>query len=332
MRVSLRRSTAAAALVWAASACAAPIDTSRAPSPARDAGPRAPTEFPAARAGLLVMAHGAGSPWNDRVGDAVASLRDRMPVAVAFGMADPRSLQAALDSLRDHGVSDVAVVRLFVSGASFLHPTEYLFGLRSDPPDRAFLGHRMVGGDEIAPLRTEARILLDGEGLAGSGEAKAILLARAAAHADVPEETGVALIAHGMGDDDENRAVLLAMDDAATALRARGYAEVRVGALREDWAAPREAAERDIRAAVERMANAHGRVVVVPYRVFGFGPYADVLDGLDYVATDGFLPHDLVTDWIARRATSQLCRAGVPSPLGSCDLHADLDSSARGSR
>ena len=70
---------------------------------------------------------------------------------------------------------------------------------------------------------------------------------------------------------------------------------------------------------VERMRGEWSTVVVLPYRVFGFGPYADVLEGLDYAATDGLLPHPLITDWIARRTTAGLCAAGLASPLGPCD-------------
>ena len=269
--------------------------------------------------GLLLMAHGGGPEWNGRVLAAVDGLSSRLPVAVAFGMADPRTLQTSLDSLRDRGAGTVAVVRLFVSGASFLHPTEYLFGLRPDPPARALLGHRWVSGDALAPLRTDARILLDREGMAGSPEAARILVSRADADAGAPEKTGVLLIAHGMGAEDENRALLMAMEDAAAALRSTGYAQVEVATLREDWAAERAEAELHIRATVARMGIEQARVVVIPYRVFGFGPYAKVLDGLDYAGAEGFLPHELVTEWIVGRATATFCAAGVPSPLGPCN-------------
>ena len=98
------------------------------------------------RPGVLVMAHGGGAEWNGRVEEALKPLRARIPVALALGMADPGTMQSALDSLHDQGVNAVAVVRLFVSGASFLHPTEFLLGLRPDPPERAMVGHRMVAG------------------------------------------------------------------------------------------------------------------------------------------------------------------------------------------
>lgn len=49
------------------------------------------------------------------------------------------------------------------------------------------------------------------------------------------------------------------------------------------------------------------------------GPYAMVLEGLEYVGTDGLLPHELVTQWISGRATAIFCASGLPSPLGPCN-------------
>ena len=338
MQATFRNWTAAATLCWAAWACATPADTSRPPTPApapppaesapSDAG--APADSDTASVGLLLMAHGGGQEWNEGVKQAIGGLRDRIPVAIAFGMASPHTLQASLDSLGQRGVRTVAVVRLFVSGASFLHPTEYLFGLRPDAPARAMIGHRMVDGDELTPLRTDARILLDRNGLAGSDQAGRILLARAAATARTPSETGVLLIGHGMGDEGENREVLTAMEDAAEVLRSGGYADVGVATLREDWAAARAEAEEQIRASVARMGEEHATVVVIPYRVHGFGPYAKVLDGLEYVATEGLLPHPLVTEWIAGRATETLCAAGLRSPLGPCGMAFQPELQSRG--
>ncbi|MXW63595.1 MAG: hypothetical protein F4Y00_04090 [Bacteroidetes bacterium SB0662_bin_6] len=270
--------------------------------------------------GVLIMAHGGGADWNKQVDASIAGLRDRLPVSLAFGMANPETLQASLDSLRNHGASTVAVVRLFISGDSFLHQTEFLFGLRSDPPEQAIMGHHLMDGSHLKPLKTDSRILLDRQGMMGSSEASRILLARANENTSSPEDTGVMLIAHGMGSEDDNNRVLGAMQDAAEALRSAGYGEVHVAALREDWAEPRAEAERHIRATVAEMAERRDHVVVIPYRISGFGPYGDVLDGLEYVPADGLLPHHLVTEWIASRATANFCSAGLASPLGSCAM------------
>ncbi len=94
----------------------------------------APTTQP--RVGLLVMAHGGGSGWNADVARAIEPLRARLPTALAFGMADPTTLAAGLDSLAARGVSRVALVRVFVSGESFLQRTAQLLRLGVGPtPD-----------------------------------------------------------------------------------------------------------------------------------------------------------------------------------------------------
>lgn len=42
-----------------------------------------------------------------------------------------------------------------------------------------------------------------------------------------------------------------------------------------------------------------GSAIVIPFRPQGFGPYADVLEGLDYVSDgDGLLPRENITHWI----------------------------------
>lgn len=52
------------------------------------------------------------------------------------------------------------------------------------------------------------------------------------------------------------------------------------------------------------------RVIVVPMRVAGFGPYADVLEGLEYTAAEGLLPHPLATSWVRETAARVACRSG----------------------
>ncbi|MYG19628.1 MAG: hypothetical protein F4208_08705 [Gemmatimonadales bacterium] len=179
-----------------------------------------------------------------------------------------------------------------------------------------------MSGTERDPHATGSRILRGREGLGGSGQAARILVDRAATAGIPPAQSGVLLLAHGMGDDGEDRQVLRSMEDAAEALRTGGYAEVHVGTLREDWAGAREEAEERINALVAGMGERYRHVLVVPYRVSGFGPYADVLEGLEYVATEGFLPHPLITDWIAERATARFCATGLVSPLGPCSASA----------
>lgn len=46
-------------------------------------------------------------------------------------------------------------------------------------------------------------------------------------------------------------------------------------------------------------ASQNGRAIVIPFRVQGFGPYAEVLKGLDYASDGrGLVPDTGVTEWI----------------------------------
>jgi len=87
--------------------------------------------------------------------------------------------------------------------------------------------------------------------------------------------------------------------------------------LREDWPDERAAAETGIRAWVEAAARAGERAIVVPFRLAGFGPYAQVLEGLSYTPTEGLLPHPLVSLWIEEEAARLLCPGG-PVPGLPC--------------
>ncbi len=272
--------------------------------------------------GLLVMAHGGDAAWNASVEAAVAPLRRRYPVAVAFGMADPRTLDQALDSLAAHGVERVAVVRLFLDGRSFLHQTEFLLGLRPDPPAEPLLhGPHHAGGhgpasEALAPLPHGMAVALSPEGLMQAEEVGAILAARARAVSDDPARESVLVLAHGAGDDTEDARWIAAVEHLSGSLR-DGFHSVRIETLREDWPARRPDAERRIRAFVEAEVGEGRTVLVVPFRLAGFGPYHAVLDGLSYRANEtGLLPHEAVTTWIERQYRALTAQLDAASAAG----------------
>jgi hypothetical protein len=268
------------------------------------------------------MAHGGSPEWNQAVSAAVAPLRERIPTAIALGMADPVTLQEALDSLSERGAQRIAVVRLFLSGASFLHQTEFLFGLRPDPPPDPMMSHgdgdMGHGAAELRPLRHSADILLGMDGLGESDIAARVLQDRVrTALGAAPGPARILLLAHGMATESENDKVVRDMSVVAAALRADGLSDVEVATLREDWPEERAPAEARIRAWVAGSDGTH-TTLVVPFRLFGFGPYAEVLEGLTYRTTEGLLPHALITEWIEGQARTLLCGRGGPSLLGSC--------------
>lgn len=260
------------------------------------------------RDGVLVMAHGGREEWEAGVLESVAPLREHYPLEVAFGMADAASLQEAVDRLEARGVDDIAVVRLFISGESWYERTAQILGLQPGAPQRppqqhdttehsdAHTGHRM----EFWELDSDARFVMSEPGLADAEPMADVLLDRALALSETPSREDVLILAHGTGDDAENDRWLEKMDARAQRLRLEGgFHRVRVATLREDWPEKREPSAAAVRAFVEEASSGGRMALVIPFRVFGFGPYAETLEGLDYRADGrGLIPHPAVARWI----------------------------------
>ena len=276
--------------------------------------------------GILVMAHGGGPAWNQAVEATVSPLRAKYPIEIAYGMARTSTLREAVQRLESRGVEHIAVVRLFISGESFLAPTEYILGLRPALDGAAHAGHHddPPAGDHAAPPTTmvmekpepidaRATFRLSKSGVGESPLIDRILAERVAALSTDPSREAVLIIAHGPGDDTENEAWVQHMNARAEAIEALGpFRSVHCETLREDWPHRRAEAELRIRRHVERATADGVRVIVVPFRVAGFGPYHEVLDGLDYVADEkGFCPHPLMTEWIEQTALACFSR---PAP------------------
>lgn len=269
------------------------------------ASSRTDTEHPEpGEFGVLVMAHGGSQEWNEGVLAAVEPLRGGQPVEVAFGMADATTIQQAVQRLESRGVRRVAVVRLFVSGESWLERTEQILGLQPGAPDRAspppvptrHHGHSMA----FWRIDTRSAFAVSRAGLSEAAAMGPILADRAASLSRSPLNEDVLILAHGPAADDENERWLARLDERAQAVRDRlPFRRVEVKTLREDWPDKREAAQQEIRAFVERAASEDGAAIVIPFRVHGFGPYAQVLEGLEYRSDgQGLLPHPNVTEWV----------------------------------
>ncbi|MCG8414904.1 MAG: hypothetical protein MI746_11860 [Pseudomonadales bacterium] len=264
----------------------------------------------AANYGLLLMAHGGTSNWNAAVLDSVDQLRGLFPVEVAFGMADAGSLERSVRSLEQQGVEHVGVVRLFISGESWLERTRQILGMEAGAPSKAEWNassadrppmHMPMGFWQI---ETDLSFHLSEEGLAEADEMDGVLLNRLARLSENPGKEVALVLAHGPADDAEDqRWVSKISERTQFAKKQLGLHDVKVFTLREDWAPKRKEAESRIRAYVEQMQNQGFSVLVVPYRVQGFGPYAEVLAGLNYRADElGLLPHSNVDQWIRSQA------------------------------
>jgi sirohydrochlorin cobaltochelatase len=271
--------------------------------------------------GVLVMAHGGGAEWNAEVEKMLAPLKNEYRLELAFGMADPATMEAAIHRLEARGVRRIAVVRLFISGDSFLDRTQQVLGLAPGAPPKpaaaAQADHGAHGGHSMALWRiaTSASFALSREGLADVPEMGAVLAERARTLSRDPKVESVLILAHGPGDDAENARWISQIDARAAAVRsALPFTRVHVETLREDWPDKRVAAEARIRDFIEAAGKNGGRAIVIPYRVAGFGPYAKVLEGLTYASDGkGLLPSTAAEHWV-RRQIEELRKGGFRTP------------------
>lgn len=217
-------------------------------------------------------------------------------------------------------------MRLFVSGVSWLERTRQILRLDPGAPQRAAsppdgdpeAGHHDGGHHFTAfwGIESSASFAISHDGLSKAPEIGRVLVDRARSLSEEAERETVLILAHGRGDDAENQRWIEAIDARAEAIRrALPFRRVEVMTLREDWPEARERADARVRAFVEEANQDDGRCLVIPYRVFGFGPYAKVREGLDYASDGrGLLPHSGVTAWIARQV-AELATGEFEQPL-----------------
>lgn len=275
--------------------------------------------------GVLVMAHGGSAQWNSDVETMLAPVARDYPLEIAFGMADAASLQDAVNRLEARGVSRIAVVRLFISGESWRDRTAQILGIEAGaptrPPQDPHAAHGAHGGHsmEFWRVTSNATFAMSQEGLMDAPEMGAVLAQRARALSNTPANESVLIIGHGPETDEENARWLQLIGARAEALT--GYRDVHVETLREDWPEKRAASEARIRSYVGEHSAGDGRVIVVPYRLSGFGPYARVLEGLEYVSDGrGLIPSAEVEQWV-RRQVQELRAGQFRAPQRVADAH-----------
>ncbi len=298
--------------------------------------------------GVLVMAHGGGAAWNQAVEQTVSPLRGKFPIEIAYGMAKTSTLRAASQRLESQGVKRIVVVRMFISGDSFLESTEYILGHRDELPSgghgmryagygndkkemkkgmKKDSGHGKAGmgasgmgesggGHHMEtpePIELKARVVISKQGVGESPLVDEILVDRVKSLSKDPSKESVLILAHGPGDEAENERWLAHMRLRVQGLHGLGaFQHVHCETLREDWPERRKASEQRIRSYVENATRDGGRCIVIPFRVAGFGPYKDVLQGLKYVADGrGFCPHPNMTKWIQATAKESMGVAEV---------------------
>jgi sirohydrochlorin cobaltochelatase len=276
--------------------------------------------------GILLMAHGGEASWNTEIERLRARVDKKIPTETALGMADPATLQAAVDRLEKRGVARIAAVPLFVQTRSeVLDQTRYALGLADEPSAAlkaayermasAHAGHAGMahgGGHSMAFSldRVKARepiamaSALDAHPLVSS-----ILLERAKALSREPAKETVVLVAHGPVDDDALPASKASLDALCSEIKARMFKACSYGILRDD-AAPeiRAAAVAGLRSLIAGAEGAKLRAIVVPVLIARGGIEKKIekdLAGLSY-AWDGktLMPHAGFDAWVLESAAN----------------------------
>ncbi|ABA57370.1 hypothetical protein Noc_0857 [Nitrosococcus oceani ATCC 19707] len=247
--------------------------------------------------GIIIMPHGSTMPYNDGIVAAMPSIVKRYPTAFAFGMASPFTMGQAVNELEAAGVRHGAFLRLYALPRHLHEASDYILGLRPMPPAhshggvpervRTPIGFVTTGGYQTDPLISE------------------ILKDRILEVSQNPLQESVLLLSHGSRSDETNAADLALITEhniaAIKATLPSPFRDIRAMSLREDWPDKRAKAVREIRAFIEQANKGEGRAIVISNRLYGSGPYATYLDGLEYVMNgQGLIPHPNFTRWVEK--------------------------------
>lgn len=282
--------------------------------------------------GILVMAHGGSLVWEDQVLKAVAPLKDSFCVEVAFGMADPSSMQEAINKLEYQGVTTTVVVPLFISSHSpILRQTEFLLGLRNELADEPMImNHGDSGntsnqshdhnttstsytGEEetvatLDPLVFKSKMILT-NCLDADSLVAATLYQNLKQFSKNPEKETLLLVAHGPNEDADNDLWLRNLDSLTKQIIRFQQAENKASFKSVQFTTVRDDANRKvykdarekIRGIVE-LGDKEGDCIVLPLVLAMGGIEKGILkrlEGLHYTWVDlSLLPNENITKFI----------------------------------
>ena len=270
--------------------------------------------------GILLLAHGGRADWNQEVLALASRVDASVPIEVAFGMANKRTIRDALDRLAERDVTSVVAVPLFISShSSVMRATEYLLGTRDEvPPQMEAFGNmaaRMAsrGGSEeedgdpgfdwTTPVETMVPITV-GRALDAHALVAEILLSRALEVSEAPEDEVVVVVAHGPSSEEDNELWLGNMAILVEAMRPRtGFSRIEHLTVRDDASEPvRDQATEELRAVVEGAVDEGKSVLIVPLLLSYGGIETGIrrrLEGLPYrMAGQALLPDERLSEWV----------------------------------
>lgn len=246
--------------------------------------------------GIVVLTHGAGEYYNASILAPLEPLRRKYNLEVSFGMADAETLQAAIDTVEARGARRIHVLRLYPISRSLKAETEFVLGRTNTKGPMSDSGH---GG----PSRVRSGALLStGGGFDDHPLIAEVLLQRALEVSQDPARETVILLAHGAGNDEDNRFWIEQMERQAEFIRAKTsgkFKAIKSATVRENWPEKSKRAVAEVRKMIEDASRDGGRVLVISNRLTGIGSYRRLLAGLDYTLNgQGIAPHPNLTRWV----------------------------------
>ncbi len=304
------------------------------------------------RTGVVALTHGADWFWNDAIEQALAPLKARHPLAFAFSMADPPTVERAVRELEHTNAQAIVVVRAFGMSDSFRSDVDRMLGLDVESgaaPPAAHDGHAMGGmammpgmdmshhGAGAVTLAAASRIrsalpMVTVGGVDNDPLFARALLANARSVSTDPAKETIILTAHGQGDDAANQRWLDLLDSLASQMRAIGgdhFRAIKVATWREDWPDKNKIAVARVRAMVEEAGRDGGRALIVPARINGRGAADRYLAGLDFGWGHGFVQTPYFAQWFekeidqGREALQAKAADDAPAPAADGD-HAHM--------
>jgi len=293
--------------------------------------------FSQSKTGVLVMAHGGSPAWESSIKDVVNPVRQKYPAEIAFGMADPMTLQEAINKLEKQGVSTIVIVPLFISSHSpILRQTEFLLGIRKELADEPMImthgspaagggnhnhggGSRTYNGEEstiatLDPVVYYSKIIL-GKPLDNHPLVGEILFERINEFSKTPSNETIILVAHGPNGEEDNKGWLKNLESLSEQIKGlqaksngEAFKKVAFATVRDD--ADKKVyneAKKVLRGMVET-ANQDGKTIVVPVVLATGGIEKGIqkrLDGLDYTwVNKALLPHENIRLFIEQAVTN----------------------------
>jgi sirohydrochlorin ferrochelatase len=287
--------------------------------------------------GVLILAHGGSEEWNQNIIEAAEPLSEDYRVEVAFGMANYVSMSKGITKLEKQGVSEIAVIPLFVSSYSLIiRQTEYLLGKRDtlnrlmpvmhhvqefkemmgiqkEPKHSGHSsgGHQFYMPEHLPQIPVKAAITIT-SALDDHPVVAKILHQRIQALSESPAKETILLVAHGPTNESDNKKWVLTMESLARKIRdlqketGTAYKQIFSLTVRDDANdAIYNQAKAQLRTLV-RQAGRNGRVIVIPLFLSSGGreqAVAERLKGLDFAWSGRtLLPDPLITDFLWQSA------------------------------